>query len=64
MSAYRQQALIDVPITTVWGLVSDPNRHPEWWPRVCGWWAWREIFKFSRHSSPNERWKQHCDLGD
>ena len=34
MSAYRQQALIDVPITTVWGLVSDPNRHPEWWPRV------------------------------
>jgi Polyketide cyclase / dehydrase and lipid transport len=34
MSAYRQQALIDVPITTVWGLVSDVNRHPEWWPRV------------------------------
>jgi hypothetical protein len=34
MSAYRQQALIDVPLTTVWGLVSDVNRHPEWWPRV------------------------------
>jgi hypothetical protein len=34
MSAYRQQALIDVPITTVWALVSDVNRHPEWWPRI------------------------------
>jgi hypothetical protein len=34
MSAYRQQALIDVPITTVWELVRDVNRHPEWWPRV------------------------------
>jgi hypothetical protein len=34
MSAYRQQAVIDVPITTVWALVSDVNRHPEWWPRI------------------------------
>jgi hypothetical protein len=34
MSAYRQQALIDVPIETVWELVSDADRHPEWWPRV------------------------------
>ena len=34
MSAYRQQALIDVPLATVWELVRDPNRHPEWWPRV------------------------------
>jgi len=34
MSAYRQQALIDVPLTTVWALVSDVERHPEWWPRV------------------------------
>jgi len=34
MSAYRQQALIDVPLPTVWELVSDVNRHPEWWPRV------------------------------
>jgi hypothetical protein len=34
MSAYRQQALIDVPLTTVWELVRDPNRHPEWWPRI------------------------------
>jgi len=34
MSAYRQQALIDVPLSTVWALVHDPNRHPEWWPRV------------------------------
>ena len=34
MSAYRQQALIDVPIETLWALVSDVRRHPEWWPRV------------------------------
>ena len=34
MSAYRQQALIDVPLPRVWELVHDPNRHPEWWPRV------------------------------
>jgi hypothetical protein len=34
VSAYRQQALIDVPLTTVWALVSDVDRHPEWWPRV------------------------------
>jgi hypothetical protein len=30
----RQQALIDAPIETVWALVRDVNRHPEWWPRV------------------------------
>lgn len=34
MSAYRQQALIDVPLPRVWELVRDPRRHPEWWPRV------------------------------
>jgi carbon monoxide dehydrogenase subunit G len=34
MSAYREQALIDVPIEEVWALVSDVDRHPEWWPRV------------------------------
>lgn len=34
MSMYRQQALIDVPVTAVWELVADVNRHPEWWPRV------------------------------
>jgi uncharacterized protein YndB with AHSA1/START domain len=30
----RQQALINAPVTVVWALVSDPNRHPEWWPKV------------------------------
>ena len=34
MSAYRQQAMIDVPLEKVWPLVSDIERHPEWWPRV------------------------------
>jgi uncharacterized protein YndB with AHSA1/START domain len=30
----RQQALIDAPVEVVWGLLGDPNRHPEWWPTV------------------------------
>jgi hypothetical protein len=30
----RQQVLIDAPVTVVWGLVGDPNRHAEWWPTV------------------------------
>jgi hypothetical protein len=34
MSTYRQQAHLDVPIETVWELVGNPLRHPEWWPRV------------------------------
>jgi ribosome-associated toxin RatA of RatAB toxin-antitoxin module len=34
MSVSRQQALIAVPVETVWELVSNVNRHPEWWPRV------------------------------
>jgi uncharacterized protein YndB with AHSA1/START domain len=34
MSSYRQQALIDVPVETIWELVGDVDRHPEWWPRV------------------------------
>jgi hypothetical protein len=34
VSAYRQQALIDVPIETVWELVGNVDRHSEWWPRV------------------------------
>ena len=34
MAAHRQQVFIDVPVTTVWELVGDPRRHPEWWPRV------------------------------
>jgi uncharacterized protein YndB with AHSA1/START domain len=34
MSSWRQQALIEAPVETVWELVGDPNRHPQWWPRV------------------------------
>jgi hypothetical protein len=34
MSEVRAQALVDSPISTVWGLVGDPNRYPEWLPRV------------------------------
>ena len=26
--------MLDAPITTVWALIGDVNRHPEWWPRV------------------------------
>ena len=36
MSAYRQQALIEVPVDVVWNLVGDIRRHPEWWPKVVG----------------------------
>jgi hypothetical protein len=36
MSSHRQQALIDVPVETIWELVGDVDRHPEWWPRVIG----------------------------
>jgi uncharacterized protein YndB with AHSA1/START domain len=34
MSVCRSQALINAPPSTVWDLVGDPRRHPEWWPRV------------------------------
>jgi uncharacterized protein YndB with AHSA1/START domain len=34
MSAYRRQILIDAPPDRIWDLVGDPERHPEWWPRV------------------------------
>jgi hypothetical protein len=34
MSEYRRQALIEAPVDEVWGLLGDPRRHPEWWPRV------------------------------
>jgi hypothetical protein len=34
MSAVRRQAQIDAPIQSVWNLVGDPNRHPEWFPKV------------------------------
>jgi Polyketide cyclase / dehydrase and lipid transport len=34
MSVVRSQALINAPPNTVWELVGDPQRHPDWWPRV------------------------------
>ena len=30
MSSWRQQARIEAPIETVWELIGDPNRYPEW----------------------------------
>ena len=30
MSSWRQQALIEAPVESVWELVGDPNRYPEW----------------------------------
>jgi hypothetical protein len=29
-----QQAFIDADPETIWQLVGDPNRHPDWWPGV------------------------------
>jgi carbon monoxide dehydrogenase subunit G len=34
MSGWRRQAVINAPIEVVWELVGDPNRHPEWFPRI------------------------------
>jgi uncharacterized protein YndB with AHSA1/START domain len=34
MSEVHEQALVDAPVTTVWELVGDPGRYPEWLPRV------------------------------
>ncbi len=30
----RQQAHIEAPVEVVWELLGDPNRHPEWWPKM------------------------------
>ena len=34
MSEYREQALIEAPVQTVWEFVGNPSRYSEWWPRV------------------------------
>ena len=34
MSLCRQQAFVAAPVESVWELISDIERHPEWWPRV------------------------------
>lgn len=34
MSHARKQAFIEAPVQRIWELVSDVERHPEWWPRV------------------------------
>ncbi len=34
MSAVQEAAQLDAPVPTVWELVGDPRRYPEWFPRV------------------------------
>jgi hypothetical protein len=34
VSACRELSFIDAPLDSVWNLVGDPRRFPEWWPRV------------------------------
>jgi uncharacterized protein YndB with AHSA1/START domain len=34
MSKIRRQAVIEAPVDSVWELVGDPRRHPEWYPKV------------------------------
>jgi hypothetical protein len=34
MSACRRQALLEAPVDSIWELIGNPSRHPEWWPRV------------------------------
>jgi uncharacterized protein YndB with AHSA1/START domain len=34
MSGNHQQAHLDAPIESIWALIGDPGRFPEWWPRV------------------------------
>jgi uncharacterized protein YndB with AHSA1/START domain len=33
-SEVRQQILIEAPPRMVWELITDVDRHPEWWPDV------------------------------
>ncbi len=34
MSSVRRQTHVAAPLEVVWELVGDPNRHPEWFPKV------------------------------
>jgi hypothetical protein len=34
VSVARRQAQLEAPVSAVWELVGDPNRYPEWWPRI------------------------------
>src|SRR4051812_7115035 len=34
MPSARRQVMVDAPVETVWELIGDVSRHPEWWPRV------------------------------
>ncbi len=34
MSHCRREVFIEAPADLVWELISDVERHPEWWPRV------------------------------
>jgi len=34
VSAVHEQTVVDAPVATVWDLVGNPDRYPEWFPRV------------------------------
>lgn len=34
MSTTHKQGFIEAPVERIWDLVSDVERHPQWWPRV------------------------------
>jgi Polyketide cyclase / dehydrase and lipid transport len=34
VSRVKHEAFINAPVERVWTLVSDIDRHPEWWPRI------------------------------
>jgi polyketide cyclase/dehydrase/lipid transport protein len=70
VSEVRQQVLIEAPPAVVWELITDVNRHPEWWPDVeevqcedfhagC---TYREVVKIPLGSA--ERQMQVTELDD
>jgi ribosome-associated toxin RatA of RatAB toxin-antitoxin module len=34
MSSLKQQTVIEAPVEVIWELVGNPERYPEWWPRM------------------------------